>query len=365
MTIEASPPAGETVAAARKIRVIFVCTGNSARSQMAEAILRNEAGDVFEVMSAGVTPRPVNPLTIALARAGRDRHQRCAVEAGRDVPRAGDSTTSITLCDRARLVCPVFPGGGETLHWGLDDPTEVEGTEAERAAAFDRVLTGGVRPDPAVHAPGDRGGGSMTGEKPVAKRSTSSTRTTRLQSPAGAATVRKPAASKPGLQAAGRQTGGTKKPAEEGGCEGPPRRETGLEGNGSTSAAKSTAVTRAGADAPSPAHFDGAAASRGSCSTSSATRMPASHHLDRRRCGTAALQEGPQAGPPALAGISTDLGLEVDPVIDVASSRAADTAKLVGKAIGVRPSDARRLGGGFDFDDLRGLVGGLTGDVGA
>ncbi len=140
MTLEASPPAGETVAAARKIRVIFVCTGNSARSQMAEAILRNEAGDVFEVMSAGVTPRPVNPLTIAsLARVGIDISGAQSKPVGMFLGRRFDYV--ITLCDRARLVCPVFPSGGETLHWGLDDPTEVEGTEAERAAAFDRVLT--------------------------------------------------------------------------------------------------------------------------------------------------------------------------------------------------------------------------------
>ena len=139
MTIEASPPIEEG-AAARRTRVIFICTGNSARSQMAEAILRHEAGDRFEVVSAGVTPRAVNPRTIgALARVGIDVGEARSKPVGMFLGRRFDYV--ITLCDRARLTCPVFPGGGETLHWGLDDPTEVEGTDAERDAAFDRVLT--------------------------------------------------------------------------------------------------------------------------------------------------------------------------------------------------------------------------------
>jgi thioredoxin type arsenate reductase len=142
VTLEASPPAGDAPAAipAPKIQVIFICTGNSARSQMAEAILRREAGDRFDVVSAGVTPRPVNPLTIAaLARVGIDISQATSKPVGGFLGRRFDYV--ITLCDRARLTCPVFPGGRETLHWGLDDPTEVEGTPEERRAAFDRVLT--------------------------------------------------------------------------------------------------------------------------------------------------------------------------------------------------------------------------------
>ena len=139
MTLEASPPA-EEAAAPRPIHVIFICTGNSARSQMAEAILRHEAADRFEVVSAGVTPRPVNPLTIrALANVGIDIAGAASKPVGGFLGRRFDYV--ITLCDRARLTCPVFPGGRETLHWGLDDPTVVEGADAERAAAFDRVLT--------------------------------------------------------------------------------------------------------------------------------------------------------------------------------------------------------------------------------
>lgn len=137
MTLEASPRAEEV--AAPKIQVIFVCTGNSARSQMAEAILRHEASDRFDVVSAGVMPRGVHPLAIeALARVGIDISGAESKSVGLFLGRRFDYV--ITLCDRARATCPVFPGGSETLHWGLDDPAEVEGSEAEQAAAFDRVL---------------------------------------------------------------------------------------------------------------------------------------------------------------------------------------------------------------------------------
>ena len=139
MTLEASPTAG-VEAAPPPIRVIFICTGNSARSQMAEAVLRHEGRGRFEVVSAGVSPRPINPLTIAaLAKVGLDISGAQSKPVGGFLGSRFDYV--ITLCDRARLTCPVFPGGRETLHWGLDDPTEVDGTDAERAAAFDRVLT--------------------------------------------------------------------------------------------------------------------------------------------------------------------------------------------------------------------------------
>lgn len=121
------------------IRVIFVCTGNSARSQMAEALLRHDGGGRFEVVSAGVNPRGVHPLAIAvLADIGIDISEAKSKPVGMFLGQRFDYV--ITLCDRARATCPVFPGGSETLHWGLDDPAEVEGTDAERRAAFDRVL---------------------------------------------------------------------------------------------------------------------------------------------------------------------------------------------------------------------------------
>ena len=142
MTLEAGPAAGDAPApaTAQKLRVIFISTGTSARSQMAEAVLRKEAGDRFDVVSAGVTPRPVSPLAIeALARVGIDIGDAVSKPVAGFLGSRFDYV--ITLCDRARLTCPVFPGGRETLHWGLDDLAEVEGTPGERRAASARVLT--------------------------------------------------------------------------------------------------------------------------------------------------------------------------------------------------------------------------------
>jgi arsenate reductase len=140
MTIGAAGPPGVAGdAAPPPIRVIFVCTGNSARSQMAEAILRHDGSDRFEVVSAGVSPRGVNPLTIrALAKVGIDISDAKSKPVGMFLGQQFDYV--ITVCDRARASCPVFPGGNETLHWGLDDPAEAEGTEEERMVVFDRVL---------------------------------------------------------------------------------------------------------------------------------------------------------------------------------------------------------------------------------
>lgn len=122
------------------IRVIFVCTGNSARSQMAEAILRREGGDRFEVVSAGVDPKGVNPLTIrALDGVGIDIRDARSKSVEEFLGQPFDYV--VTVCDRARESCPYFPGGAETLHWGFDDPAEAEGSEAERLAVFERVLT--------------------------------------------------------------------------------------------------------------------------------------------------------------------------------------------------------------------------------
>jgi protein-tyrosine-phosphatase len=121
------------------IRVIFVCTGNSARSQMAEALLRDNGAGRFDVVSAGVDPRGVHPMTIAaLGGIGIDISDARSKSVGEFLGQRFDYV--ITVCDRARATCPVFPGGSETLHWGIDDPVEVEGTPAERRSAFDRAL---------------------------------------------------------------------------------------------------------------------------------------------------------------------------------------------------------------------------------
>ena len=121
------------------IRVLFVCTGNSARSLMAEGLLRHQGGADFEVHSAGTEPKGVNPLTLqVLAEAGIDASWARSKSVAEYLGQRFDYV--VTVCDQARQVCPVFPGVHESLHWGYDDPAAVEGTEAERLAAFRRVF---------------------------------------------------------------------------------------------------------------------------------------------------------------------------------------------------------------------------------
>jgi arsenate reductase len=122
------------------IRVLFVCTGNSARSLIAEALLRSHGGSDFDVFSAGVAPKGINPFTLrVLGEAGISTaglHSK-SVDDYLDEP----FDYVITVCDRARQSCPVFPGRHNALHWGLDDPAEAEGTEAQKLAAFRRTTT--------------------------------------------------------------------------------------------------------------------------------------------------------------------------------------------------------------------------------
>ena len=122
------------------IRVLFVCTGNSARSQIAEALLGQFGGVEFAAASAGTEPHSVNPLTVrVLADTGIDWSGARAKSVEEFVGQPFDYV--ITVCDRARQTCPVFPGSQNTLHWGLDDPAAVEGTDAQRLAAFERTRT--------------------------------------------------------------------------------------------------------------------------------------------------------------------------------------------------------------------------------
>ena len=121
------------------IRVLFVCTGNSARSIMAEALLCRRGGDRFEVFSAGTEPRGVNPLTLrVLADAGIDASWARSKSVTEFLDQRFDYV--VTVCDQARQVCPVFPGAHESLHWGYEDPAEAQGTEEERLAVFRRVF---------------------------------------------------------------------------------------------------------------------------------------------------------------------------------------------------------------------------------
>lgn len=125
----------------RPIRVLFVCTGNSARSVMAEALLRRHGGAAFEVYSAGTEPKGINPLTLrVLADAGIDGSFARSKSVTEFLGEHFDYV--ITVCDQARQSCPVFPGVHETLHWGYEDPAEAEGSEEERLAVFRRVFIG-------------------------------------------------------------------------------------------------------------------------------------------------------------------------------------------------------------------------------
>jgi Protein-tyrosine-phosphatase len=122
------------------IRVLFVCTGNSARSVMAEALLRRHGGSAFEVHSAGTEPRGVNPLTLrVLAEVGIDASWARSKSVDEFAGQSFDYV--ITVCDQARQACPVFPGAVSPLHWGYEDPAASEGTDEERLAVFRRVLT--------------------------------------------------------------------------------------------------------------------------------------------------------------------------------------------------------------------------------
>jgi arsenate reductase (thioredoxin) len=122
------------------IRVLFVCTGNSARSIMAEALLRRHGGGRFEVYSAGTIPRGVNPLTMrVLEEAGIDASFARSKSVNEFLGQQFDYV--ITVCDQARQACPVFPGVHESLHWGYEDPAEATGTDEERLVVFRRVFT--------------------------------------------------------------------------------------------------------------------------------------------------------------------------------------------------------------------------------
>ena len=119
-------------------RVLILCTGNSARSQMAEGLLRHLGGDRFEVLSAGVSPTRVRPEAIAVMREVNidiSQHYSKSV----DEFRGQQFDYVITVCDNANEQCPVFPGNATRMHWSFDDPAVITGNEEHRLAAFRRV----------------------------------------------------------------------------------------------------------------------------------------------------------------------------------------------------------------------------------
>ena len=121
-----------------KKRVLFLCTHNSARSQMAEGLLRKMGGDQFDVFSAGTVRTRVQAFAIDVMR-----------EIGIDISGHRSKTLDeftgesfdcvITVCDRANESCPIFPGVTERIHWSFDDPTAVTGTEEQKLGAFRTV----------------------------------------------------------------------------------------------------------------------------------------------------------------------------------------------------------------------------------
>ncbi len=121
-----------------KRKVLFLCTGNSARSQMAEGLLRELGGESFDVESAGTTPVGLNPLATEVMReTGIDISGQRSKSVAEFLDKRFDHV--ITVCDRAKESCPIFPSAALTLHWSFDDPAETRGGEEERKIVFRRV----------------------------------------------------------------------------------------------------------------------------------------------------------------------------------------------------------------------------------
>ena len=119
-------------------RILFLCTGNSARSQMAEGLTQNLRGDEFEVCSAGTDPKEVHPLAIKVMKEiGMDISAQKSKLVDEYEKEAFDYI--VTLCDHAATTCPSFPGEGENIHQRFPDPSTIEGTEEEKVDAFRNV----------------------------------------------------------------------------------------------------------------------------------------------------------------------------------------------------------------------------------
>lgn len=121
-----------------KKRVLFLCTGNSARSQMAEGWLRHLAGDRFEAFSAGTHPVGLNPKAVAAMRElGIDISQHRSKLVDDFVSQKLDFV--VTVCDSAKEACPIFPGTAQKLHYSFTDPAAATGSEEDQMAVFRRV----------------------------------------------------------------------------------------------------------------------------------------------------------------------------------------------------------------------------------
>lgn len=121
-----------------KTKVLFLCTGNSCRSQMAEGFLRDLGGDQFEAHSAGTTPSTLSPMAVEVMR-----------EAGIDIAGQWSKNASeylgahfayiVTVCDNAKESCPIFPGPSRRLHWSFEDPADATGMDEDRRISFRQV----------------------------------------------------------------------------------------------------------------------------------------------------------------------------------------------------------------------------------
>lgn len=121
-----------------RIHVLILCTGNSARSQMAEGLLRNMAGDRIEVASAGVAPTHVRPEAIeAMKEIGIDISTHRSKSVDELITQAFDYV--ITVCDNANQHCPTFPGACRRIQWSIEDPAAVAGNDKSRLEAFRRA----------------------------------------------------------------------------------------------------------------------------------------------------------------------------------------------------------------------------------
>ncbi|GAP12036.1 protein tyrosine phosphatase [Bellilinea caldifistulae] len=122
-----------------KARVLFLCTGNSARSQMAEALLRKYAGDHFEVYSAGLEPKGLNPYTVkVLEEIGVDTSQHYSKTLDTFMGKVHFGYL-ITVCSNAEENCPIFPGMGMRMHWPFEDPAAFVGSEEETLQKFREI----------------------------------------------------------------------------------------------------------------------------------------------------------------------------------------------------------------------------------
>ena len=121
-----------------KKKVLFLCTSNSARSQMAEGLLKHLAGDRFEVFSAGVKPTQVNPFAIkVMVELGINISNHMSKSVEEFLGQEFDYI--ITVCDNAKESCPVFPGKYQKVHWSLKDPAEARGKEEEKLKVFRKI----------------------------------------------------------------------------------------------------------------------------------------------------------------------------------------------------------------------------------